>query len=138
MGEAEIELVGGSIGLPEAVLGIARDTPGVAVASPFIEATFYLRSDESPMHILGLDLTSEGEIREYAVERDSVRVRDPLRLLAKVNSVIISPALASRAGSELGGSLPVRHRDTELQRRLPGSDCQHQLARGRVAEKRVG
>ncbi|MCP4006570.1 MAG: ABC transporter permease [bacterium] len=106
-GESKIELVSGLVGIPEKALEIAAATPGVALASPLFEATFTLASDGTPIRILGLDLVAEKELREYEIERAGVRIRDPLRLLARPESIIITQPLSVLAGLELGDKMPV-------------------------------
>ena len=106
-GDAEIEIVGGYMGVPEHLLERAAQTPGVARASPFMQSTFRLVGHETPIMILGVDLTEDRGVRDYSVERNGMQIRDPLRLLVRPESVIIAPALARRVGAALGSLLPV-------------------------------
>ena len=107
-GSAQLELVGGELGVSEGLVSEVGTVPGVLTASPLINATVRVDGLRMPLHILGIDLTLAADSRELDVRAGGVRVNDPLRLLARPDSVLISGPLARRIGVGLGGSLQVR------------------------------
>ncbi|HME68798.1 MAG TPA: FtsX-like permease family protein, partial [Myxococcota bacterium] len=107
-GAAEIEVVGGTLGVSEDLLEIVVATPGVSIAVPFVQATFRVdRRDAAgaSIHVLGVDLLADPSIRAYAGE---ATVEDPLRLIAGTDSVVVSRLLAERLNLRTGDALPVR------------------------------
>jgi len=107
-GAAELEVVGGSAGIPESLLEEVASVPGVRVAAPFVQAAFRLARDDARgagVHVLGVDLLADPEIRSYAGHAE---VSDPLRLLAGKDGLIVSEALAERLGLHEGDVLALR------------------------------
>ena len=107
-GSAQLELVGGELGVPEDLVSELASVPGVLSAAPLINATVHVDGLRMPLHVLGIDLTLAADSRELDVREAGVRVNDPLRLLVRPDSVLIGAALARRIGTALGGSLTVR------------------------------
>jgi putative ABC transport system permease protein len=135
-GSARIELAGGTLGIPERLLGEAEAVPGVRAASPLLEATFHLKSDGLPIHILGVDMASDVQVRPYTVWQEGLRIRDPLRILVRPESVIVTEALARRIETKLGGSFRVRSHRGEVDLRIEGVLAEEGLAsafRGQIA-----
>jgi putative ABC transport system permease protein len=119
VGSAEIEVTAGDVGLPEEILEIVRATPGVQAASPLISLKLRLIDQALSLNLIGVDLLAEEQVRETAIERNGIQIRDPLRLLATPNSVIATEALLERVG------LASRYREgelTELRVRANGVD----------------
>jgi putative ABC transport system permease protein len=107
-GAAVLEVVSGSRGVPESTLEEVASVPGVAVAAPFVQATFRINSPQAegaPIHVLGVDLLADLDVRSYAA---SATVSDPLRLIAGANAVIIGEDLAERLKLREGDPLSVR------------------------------
>ncbi len=107
-GTAKIEIVGGDAGVKESSLEVVARVPGVIAASPLLTATFQLAELKAPLWVVGIDFAAEREVREYTVEQDDVRIRDPLRLLVRPESVVVSPALSRIVDAGLGDRIPVR------------------------------
>lgn len=127
-GAAQIEIGGGDTGVPESLLEVLRAVPGVVAASPMIEETFRIEAgphQDEPLRVIGIDLLYEHEVRTYHVEQGGFAVRDPLRLVAVPNSVVISEALAERLSLSEGDPLVLRsasgRRDMVVRGLLRGS-----------------
>ncbi|MFQ5514079.1 MAG: ABC transporter permease [Myxococcota bacterium] len=110
-GETEIEVTAGAVGLPEALFAEVEQVPGVRSAAPVIEVT--VRHSDGPLagealHILGVDLLADDNVRSYALIRRDLRIRDAPMLLASPESILISELLARRAGLEERDVLHVR------------------------------
>jgi len=107
-GAADLEIAGGSAGIPEALLEAAAAVPGVRAAVPFVQARFQVDGpeDASPaIQILGVDLLADPDVRAYSGD---AAIEDPLRLMAGADAVIVSRVLADRLGLATGDALPVR------------------------------
>ncbi len=108
-GSAALEVRNGTLGVPEALVATVAGVPGVASAAPVVEATFRLVDGpvaDAALHVLGLDLLAERV--GVRVTSAGVAVADPLRLLARPESVIVGASLLERAGLREGGLLRVR------------------------------
>ena len=107
-GSAAIEVVGGTLGVPESLLDAVAKPPGVRLAAPFVHATFRVDKPEAEgasIHVLGVDLLADPGVRSYSGE---ATVEDPLRLIAGTDAVVISRVLAEHLGLGAGDTLPVR------------------------------
>jgi putative ABC transport system permease protein len=116
IGRAQIEVTAGAAGVPEALLEELRSIPGVAAASPMIRETFRIASpgyEGEAIHVVGVDLLSEREVRDFDVLVDGFEARDLLRLVALPDSMIVSSALARRLELSEGASLALRSRTGE-------------------------
>jgi putative ABC transport system permease protein len=116
IGSAHIEVTAGEAGVPEPLLEELRSIPGVAAASPMIRKTFRIASPPhkgEAIHIVGIDLLSEREARDFDVLIDGLEVRDLLRLVALPDSMIVSSALAERLELSEGTSLAIRSKTAE-------------------------
>lgn len=107
-GSAQLEVVGGELGVPESLLLELGSAPGVLTASPLINAVVRVAGGRVPVHVLGIDLTLAAEARDLDVRAGGIRIQDPLRLLARPDSVLITTALAHKLGVGLGGSVRVQ------------------------------
>ncbi len=106
-GAAQLQLRSGKIGLPETFIDELLDQPGVRFAAPLIDANIRIIERDTPgqaVHVLGVDLLVDQEIRNYSALRDQLQVSDPLRLIATSNSVIITYRLAEQLGVKEGDS----------------------------------
>ena len=106
-GSAEVEVTAGQVGLAEEILEQVRSTPGVRAASPLVSVKVRLVDHDYALNVIGVDLVGEEQVRETAIERNGLQVRDPLRLLATPDSVVVSEGLLERLG------LFARYRDGE-------------------------
>ncbi|MGH2550074.1 MAG: ABC transporter permease, partial [Thermomicrobiales bacterium] len=108
IGSAQIEIVGGELGVPESLVEAVNSLPGVLVGSPLINAVVRADSGRLPLHAIGVDLTLAADAREMEVRAGGVRVNDPLRLLSQPDAALITTSLAERLGVRLGGTFIVR------------------------------
>ena len=131
-GAAEIEVSGGDLGIPEQLLEEVSAVPGVLAAAPLIQTTFRLAAGAyvgQPLHVLGVDLLADQQVREFTILKDELQIRDPLRLLAGIDSLIVSRELVKRLELEEGDSLLVRSSEREFRLVVRGI-----LAPGGVAD----
>lgn len=97
-GSAKLEISAGSVGIAEHVLDDVRAEPGVLAASPMISAKVGLADQRFAINVVGLDLLADEQVRPNSVSRHGVQVRDPLRLIAQSNSVVVTERLLDRLG----------------------------------------
>jgi putative ABC transport system permease protein len=100
-GSAELEIAAGSLGIPESLLERVAATGGVRAAAPMIEDTMRLAGGPRAgmaIHVLGIDLLADPSVRAYRFDRTELEVRDPLRLIAGADSLVITTTLAERLG----------------------------------------
>lgn len=101
IGSASLSISAGQVGVPEAALDRILEVPGVSGASPLIRRSFRVASGAEQgraLHVIGLDLLSESDVRRYEISRGGVIVRDAVRLLALPDSVVVSETFAERVG----------------------------------------
>lgn len=97
-GSAEIEVTAGQVGLAEEILEKVRATPGVRAASPLVSVKMRVVGQTFPLNVIGVDLVAEEQVRETAIDRNGLKIRDPLRLLATPNAVVVTQGLLERLG----------------------------------------
>jgi putative ABC transport system permease protein len=98
IGSAKIEVVAGSVGIPESLLETVRGVPGVGAVSPMITATLRVPGHDLALEVVGVDFLAQEEVRPATISARGVRVRDPLRVLALPNAVIVTRKLIERLG----------------------------------------
>lgn len=98
VGSAKIEVTAGRVGLPEEVLEQVRAVPGVQAASPLVSAKLRLSDRDFALNVIGVDFVAEEVVRKTAIEKNGLQIRDPLRLLATSNSVVVTELLLDRLG----------------------------------------
>jgi len=109
-GAAQIEVVGGSLGIPEELLNLVATVPGVKLAAPLVQASFHVDrpdAEGSSLHVLGVDLLADPSVRSYSGEAS---VEDPLRLISGSDAVVVARALADKLKLRSGDPLPLRSR----------------------------
>jgi putative ABC transport system permease protein len=110
LGDADLEVVAGNRGIPEALIEKVASVPGVFEASPVITEVVRIAGgplDGLALSLPGFDLLAKRQMRKVEVTRDRVTIRDPLRLLVRPNSVVIAGSLAERLGVREGQSFRV-------------------------------
>ena len=110
-GAAQLEITGGSLGIPDFLTEQVAAIPGVLAASPFIQRTLRIADGPQagqPLHILGLDFLADSKVRSYRITRSDLEIRDPLMLLADPHSIIGTQRLLDRLGIKERGSFRVR------------------------------
>jgi putative ABC transport system permease protein len=111
LGSAQIAVAAGDVGVSDELVETLRALPEVRSASPVIQRTLRVAAGPhagEPVGIFAIDLLYGNEVRSYGVVRDGFTVRDPLRLLASPNTLVVSVSLAERLGLEEGDSLALR------------------------------
>ncbi len=98
IGSAKIEVIAGTVGIPESLLETVRAVPGVLAASPMLTATLRLPGRDFALEIVGVDFLAQEQVRPATIRARGVQVRDPLRLLALPNAVIVTRKLLDRLG----------------------------------------
>ncbi|HVP27878.1 MAG TPA: FtsX-like permease family protein [Myxococcota bacterium] len=107
-GAAQLEVVGGSAGIPESLLDEVSAAKGVRVAVPVVQAAFRIDRPDAQgaaVQVLGVDLLTDPGVRAYSGE---AAVEDPLRLLSGRDGVIVSRVLADRLHLAEGDALALR------------------------------
>ena len=118
-GSAEIEITAGDVGLAEEILEQVRATPGVRAASPLVSVKLRLVDQDYALNVIGVDLLAEEQVRSTSIEHNGLQIRDPLRLLATPNAVVVTDSLLERLG------LAARYREgapAELRVRIGGAE----------------
>src|SRR6266542_2206379 len=96
-GKAVLQVTAGQAGIPEAAVDAVRSVAGVRAAVPVIETVVRTtQAGQGNILILGVDLTGDRSMRDYAVEGDDAEVSDPLVFLAQPDSLIVSKEFAVR------------------------------------------
>ena len=106
-GAAQLEIVSGTLGLPERWVGEVRGVSGVASASPMLLATFGIDAARLPIHVLGIDFLEEDTSHRATLRERGVSVRDPLLLLARGDAVVVSALVSQKTGASFDQSLEV-------------------------------
>jgi putative ABC transport system permease protein len=109
-GAARLEISAGGVGVPEDLLEAIQAVEGVRVASPLVLATFRVPLPDGSrlaLRVLGVDFLSDQDVRGYSLEAGDVEIRDEIRLISQLDSLIVTRALAERLDLEVGESLPV-------------------------------
>jgi len=106
-GDAPLEVTAGELGVPERLIEAIAHAPGVASAAGALSATLTVDAARVPVHVLGIDLLAEGAAGELAAHRRGVDVRDPLKVVARGDAVLLSAGLAAQAGVGFDDALAV-------------------------------
>jgi putative ABC transport system permease protein len=106
-GKAQLELVAGTLGIPERWVDEVRRVPGVSSASPMLLATFGVDAAKLPIHVLGVDFLEPGESGRADLRSRGVEVPDTLKLLARADAIVIAERVAARTGVDFDGTLDV-------------------------------
>ncbi len=107
-GSAELEITGGPAGVPEELLSLIEDVHGIRAAAPLLEATLRVRAEPhlgEALHLLGVDLLADTEVRAYKFNQDSVGARDTMRLILAEDSVVVTEELSHRLSLGLNETL---------------------------------
>lgn len=114
-GAASWELSGVGKGVPEAVLDDLAGVTGVTAAAPLIEWTVKIGGESEAaglgLHVLGVDLLADRKVRDYEISDGRAKVPDPLRLLSRLDSIIVAQALLDRTGLGIDDALPIETPD---------------------------
>jgi len=107
-GRAALQVTGAQSGFPESILDRVREVPGVEYAVPVIDTDGLLpKGKERSIMILGVDVLTDGQIRNYSLADESADIPDPLLFLAKPDSILITKAMAEREGISIDQKMQV-------------------------------
>ncbi|MRR57149.1 MAG: FtsX-like permease family protein [Deltaproteobacteria bacterium] len=107
-GRAALQVTGAQSGFPESILDRVREVPGVEYAVPVIDTDGLLpKGKERSIMILGVDVLTDGQIRNYSLADESADIPDPLLFLAKPDSILITKAMAEREGIKIDQRMQV-------------------------------
>ncbi|HEY3128728.1 MAG TPA: FtsX-like permease family protein [Acidobacteriota bacterium] len=106
-GKAQLQVVGGDVGMPEPFLEQVQSTEGVEFAVPVVEAVVQTQiRGEGNLLILGVDFTGDNRLRDYHIEDESqTEIEDPLVFLAQPDSICLTRDFAQRNSLKLGSTI---------------------------------
>jgi putative ABC transport system permease protein len=89
-------------------LKIVRSTPGVAIAEPVIEVIARTAdADEGKLLVLGLDAGSDQELHEFQFDQEQIEISNPLSLVMRPDSILVSHSFAQKHDLRDGDRLPL-------------------------------
>ena len=107
-GKTNLQITAGESGFPEAILDVARNTPGVFIAEPAIETMVKTPlPNGGELLVIGIDSTSDKNLREYDFDERASDIPDPLAMVARPWSLVISRPFAERHHLKTGDKLPL-------------------------------
>jgi putative ABC transport system permease protein len=111
-GKANLQIIGGDKGLPEEVfVGVKRlSDPRIRAAAPLLSKTLYSPTLNTSLLVMGIDLFSEAEFRDYGLEEEEGATGDAdwlSQFLIDPNTIAISQSLAKRYNLKRGDKLTV-------------------------------
>jgi len=107
-GAAEVEIVGGTLGVSDELLAVVAGVSGVHVAAPLVMATLYVKGDakSSPrIHVLGVDARNDAAVRSYS---GGTTAGGSLALARGDDGILVSAQLAREFNVRTGDNLSVR------------------------------
>jgi len=109
-GATELQVTAGEFGFEESTLERVQAVPEVGVAVPVIESIVDTAdSTEGSLMLLGIDMTGDRSLRNYALEdADASAIDDPLVFLAQPDSLMITTDFAARHGLTVGRAISLR------------------------------
>ncbi len=111
VGTSSLSISAGEVGVPESLVELIAAVPGVAAAAPLVRRTLRVAQgagEGRSLHVLGLDLLGEGDVRRFEITHSGVIVRDPVRLLALPDSIVVAESFAAELGIGDGDTLAVQ------------------------------
>ncbi len=108
-GASQIQVSAGDAGVPVELVERLQSQPGIAAASPVIQALAEdAGSPGSRVLILAIDVTGDGQMRPWLLKPSGQPSEiDPIAFLAQPDSIMVSRSYASSRGLQLGGKLPL-------------------------------
>ncbi|HEX8833274.1 MAG TPA: ABC transporter permease, partial [Abditibacteriaceae bacterium] len=116
-GKANLQIVGGHNGLPDETLAQIRspEIPGVQASAPLLSKTLYSPSLKTSLLVLGVDLFSESDFRNYnlaqrgesdgATKSSTNAPSAAITFLLDANAMAISRSLAQKYNLKTGNSV---------------------------------
>jgi putative ABC transport system permease protein len=144
-GRSSIAISNGEVGIPEDLLDLARQVPGVDVASASVRG--FVRVVGRPgerFYVLGVDMLDDQRVRDYGTEsqpeaspppapsgggsstasqppRKPLEIEDPLVFLAKADSVALAPDFLRATGLKVGDTVEVQGTSGKATLRVRGT-----------------
>jgi putative ABC transport system permease protein len=108
-GRASLEIIGHGAPLDEALLPVARRTPGVASVAPLVLTDVLVReAGGKALLVAGIDVIADRAVRDYTFRwTKGDRRGDPLAILTKPRSIVLSERFARRYGLRLGAPIHI-------------------------------
>jgi putative ABC transport system permease protein len=97
--------VGAGTGLDEELLDVVRGVEGVSAAVPVIEESARDIKSGTQLMVLGVDTLADGNVRDYEVTADDVKIEDDIAFLNDPRAVIITHRFAERVGLKVGDTI---------------------------------
>jgi putative ABC transport system permease protein len=120
-GGTQLQVTAGDTGFDESVLEGVQAVPEVNIAVPVIEASANTElAGQGSLLILGVDMTGDQTLRDYAMVADEAMVDDPLVFLAQPDSIIVADTFAKRNSLDIGSKLAMRTMEGEKQFTIRG------------------
>jgi putative ABC transport system permease protein len=105
-GRAELAVVNGAVGVPESLLGQVRHVAGADAVVPVIErGTTAVRPKAGYLRVMGIDLGDDQTVRTYEFSRRPASIDDPVEMLARPYSIIVTKDFADRHGLATEGTV---------------------------------
>jgi putative ABC transport system permease protein len=136
-GRAQLSVTAGDAGVGERWLGIVATVEGVRAARPLLQTEFRASRGVGAgalFHAIGIDFLADRPVHDWELGRGALDVDDPLRLLARPESVVLSEALRRRLGVELGDTLPVHADGRAIELVVRGVLAERGIARAHGGE----
>jgi putative ABC transport system permease protein len=107
-GSADLEVVGQGTGFPETLFPAVRKVPGVRAAAPVVEANAVAAAPiNEPLLVLGVDLFSDRDFRQYHLVQSKQSITAVLSLLTEPDAIALSASFARRHGLAVGDRLEI-------------------------------
>jgi len=109
-GATQLQVTAGEFGFEESTLERVQAVPEVGVAVPVIESIVDTAdSTEGSLMLLGIDMTGDRSLRNYALEdANASAMDDPLVFLAQPDSLMVTADFARRHGLAAGRAISLR------------------------------
>lgn len=104
-GHTQLQVVGQGMGFPEEIYTRVASTPGVKAASPVLQ--FIVASANEPVLLLGVDLLSDRQFRDYQFASGSEGREALVRLLTQPDAIAVSKKFSRSHGLRPGDKMEI-------------------------------
>jgi putative ABC transport system permease protein len=105
-GRAALAVVNGDVGVPEPLLDEVRHVDGTEAVVPVIErGTTAVRPKAGYLRVMGIDLVDDQTVRAYEFIRQPGSIDDPVGMLARPYSILVTKDFAARYGIAIDGTV---------------------------------
>ena len=105
-GTAEVRIVNGSIGVPEALIETVRNVEGVHAAAPLIEGFVQLSGGTEALTIFGGDFLGD-DVHTSQLPRSAIEIPNREALIMDPDAVVLTRTQAARMSLTMGASFEV-------------------------------